>query len=136
MAGLRFQSQFSPSKNISAAQYVTELVCKNNARKNGQDLPLKFWTIDSWNKFYKFQIKCCNDLLKIVDEEILISFVKQHNIWNLSAKWILESLEKLQRVHIASAKRKAEIILEQREREYVLQSKGLANKNPNLSYLD
>lgn len=136
MNQLKFISKYAPGKSVSAAQYITEIVCENNCKKNGQELPLRFWQMESWRQYYTFQIKCCNDLLKIVSPDVLLKFVRDKGIWNLSAKWVVESLEQLQRIHLAKQKQLARQKLEAREREYVEEHRGLDNKNVDLGYLN
>lgn len=133
---LTFRSRYSPGKNVNAAQYLAELVCYHNALRNNKDLPLKFWELEEWHKYFIYQIKCANDLLKVADAEIVIKYVNEKKIWNLGAKWILDAVEKLQRIHISKARRQAEEKLTVHEREYIEHSSGLSNRGVDLSYLD
>jgi len=61
---LKFSSKYSPGKKVSAAQYITELICEKNAHIHGTNLPPKFWKLQGWKEFYVAQIRIANLLLK------------------------------------------------------------------------
>ena len=50
-------SKYSNGVQVSDAQYITEIICENFAKKNKKDLHYRFWLEKSWSKFYKSQIK-------------------------------------------------------------------------------
>lgn len=134
--GLKFKSRYSPNKTITCAQFVSEIVCANSAHHHGAELPLKFWEFDEWEKFFKLQIKCANDLLNVCDEEVLLEFVKKNKIRNLAAKWVIGKVETLQRIHLAKNRNKVEKKYAEREKTYREFSKGLSRSEKDLSYLD
>lgn len=95
-ASTKYPSLFSPKKHVSAAQYISELVCHNNAQKNNIDLHDKFWNEQHWRSFYIWQIKHANTLLDKYEASVVIKFIQDSKIWNLSAKWVDVELAKLQ----------------------------------------
>ncbi len=76
MAEKNFTSRYAPDTKITAAQYITEFICENKARKDGKDLPLRFWQIPAWAKFFKLQILSAGGLLKIYEAEAIILALK------------------------------------------------------------
>lgn len=74
----KFKSRYAPDTWISDAQYITEFVCENKARKDGKDLPLHFWQIPVWAKFFKLQILSANGLLKIYEAEAIVKALRTH----------------------------------------------------------
>lgn len=59
----KYASKYSNGKEVSAAQYISELVCERIAKKNKKDLHYRFWLSKEWQKEYKGQIAAANKLL-------------------------------------------------------------------------
>jgi hypothetical protein len=59
----KYPSKYSNGKEVSAAQYISELICERLAKKNKKDLHYRFWLSDEWQKEYKGQIAAANKLL-------------------------------------------------------------------------
>jgi len=58
-------SKYSNGKNVSAAQYITEIICEHKAKIEKKDLHFRFWqTSNYWSKFYRNQISSANKLLQ------------------------------------------------------------------------
>lgn len=68
----RYLSKYSNGKNVSPAQYITELICENKAKKDKCDLHYRFWTSRKWSAFYRNQIASAHELLKRYDAEPII----------------------------------------------------------------
>ncbi|RLI51663.1 hypothetical protein DRO61_01875 [Candidatus Bathyarchaeota archaeon] len=83
-----FPSKYSPSKWVTPAQYIIELVCENSAKYYGRDLPVRFWRIEEWSKFFSSQTRAVNRLLKKYEYKAIISAVKSKNIRSLLPKWV------------------------------------------------
>jgi hypothetical protein len=79
-------------KEISATQYIAELLCKNKATQFNMELPHKFWGSPLWYKFYLLQIQSAGACLKIYPEQFLIRFVLDNNIWSLSPNWVSKKM--------------------------------------------
>lgn len=74
----------SPTSNITVgpAQYITELILINKARRQKLSLPAYFWKDKLWKKDYGSQIMAANSLLKIFDIFDIIETLKQReNLW-------------------------------------------------------
>lgn len=72
----KYPSRYSPQKWVTAAQYLTELICEKKAQTSGKELPIKFWEFDEWKKYYKWQIGLANKLIKKYDPDALIRALK------------------------------------------------------------
>ena len=106
----KFKSRYAPDKWITPAQYITEFICENKARKDGKDLPIKFWDIPVWNKFFRMQIIVANGLLKLYEAEAIVRALKTQQgrgIFSLRAPH-LDQLIKDQQSIIEIAKLKLE----------------------------
>ena len=81
-------SKYSPKKTITANQYILEIVCEANARRQGKDLPLQFWKLEEWRKEYLSQTRAVSKLLKKYSAKAIISVIRSKNIWSLRPKWV------------------------------------------------
>ena len=101
---MKYPSQYSPGGWVTAAQYIVELVCEKNAQKKGGDgdLPLQFWKLDEWSKYFVFQSMCVNRLLKKYHPKPIIAVVKRKNIWTLRPAWVEKVIAKENELFIAN----------------------------------
>ncbi len=85
----RYPSRYSPDGWVHAGQYITELICEKKAKADGVgELPLKFWELKDWLKFYRYQITLANKLIKQYGEHVIISALKDKRMWKT---WSLRS---------------------------------------------
>jgi hypothetical protein len=73
---MKYPSKYSNGKEVSAAQYITEIICENKARIDKKDLHYRFWTNPTWSKFYRDQIATANKLIKKYPEIAIIKALK------------------------------------------------------------
>lgn len=78
----RYQSRFSNSF-VTAAQYITELICEKQARLNKKDLVHEFWKLPDWEKYFKQQIPTAYKLLKKYSAAAIISALQSTKAWNI-----------------------------------------------------
>jgi hypothetical protein len=78
----RYPSRYSPNGWVSAPQYITELVCEKKAQKEKKELPMKFWEIKEWCKYYRYQITIANKLIKEFGEEPVIAALRDSRCWS------------------------------------------------------
>lgn len=95
---------------ITAAQFITELICEHAARSTSRQLFDFFWDSPEWKKDFLAQLTHANKLLKQYTPEVIISVLlhpslKYKKVTSLGAKWLLEPLFK-------SASEKEEILTE------------------------
>jgi len=72
----KYLSKYSNGKEVSAAQFITEIICENKAKIEGKDLHYRFWTTDYWSRFYRNQITTANKLIQTYDPSGIISALK------------------------------------------------------------
>lgn len=95
-----YKSSYSDSW-ITAAQYITELICENMARKNQQVLPYKFWNEYAWKGTFKRQLLLANGLLKIYSAAAIVQALRSKEgmkIYSLAAPWLDQIIEKFEKV--------------------------------------
>lgn len=72
MADTTYISRYSGDKRVSAAQYITEIICEHKALKDKKDLHFRFWLSKEWAKFFRDQIASANKLLKKYPSKAII----------------------------------------------------------------
>lgn len=96
---MKYLSKYSNGKTVTAAQYITEIICENKARLQKKDLHYKFWTNKEWSKFYRDQIATANKLVKQYPEKAIINALQKKEaskIFSLRAPFLLPMIEKEQ----------------------------------------
>ena len=89
---MKYPSRYSGDKLVTAAQYITELICEKKAKVDGKDLHYRFWLNKEWEKFYKGQIGTAHKLLKKYDAKAIIRALKNpktRNTYSLRAPYLL-----------------------------------------------
>lgn len=93
---MKFESKYSNNKKVSAAQYITELICENKARIEKKDIHYKFWANKEWAAFYRNQIATANKLLKKYDPIDIVRALKTFGgkkIYSLRAPHLIRMIE-------------------------------------------
>lgn len=94
---MKYISKYSNGKEVSEAQYITELICENKAKKDGLDLHYRFWTNKKWNLYYRNQIASANKLLLKYNAKAIIAALKDisaSKIYSLRAPHLAPIIEK------------------------------------------
>lgn len=89
----KYISKYSNGKSVSAAQYITEIICEHLAIKEKRDLHYRFWVSPQWAKFYKSQIFTANSLLKKYSSKAILNAlngIKARNIYSLRAPHLID----------------------------------------------
>ena len=92
----KYNSKYSNGKKVSAAQYITEIICEHYAKKNKLDLYYRFWTHADWATYYRGQIGTANKLLKKYDCKAVIRALnntKSARIYSLRAPHLVAIIE-------------------------------------------
>jgi len=92
----KYISKYSNNKEVSAAQYITEIICEHYAKKNKLDLHYRFWTHKDWASYYRNQIGTANKLLKKYDCRAIIRALnnpKSSKIYSLRAPHLVAIIE-------------------------------------------
>lgn len=81
---------------ITPAQFLAELMCERFAKKNGQDIPPKFWYKEPWKKEFFKQLSIANRLLEKYDPAIISKALRSpegKKIFSLGAPWLKKLID-------------------------------------------
>lgn len=95
----KYISKYSNGKSVSAAQYITEIICEHLAKKDKKDLHYRFWVNKEWASFYKSQIFTANKLLKTYAPKAIINALKTtkaQKIYSLRAPHLVAIIQQEQ----------------------------------------
>lgn len=101
MTTKKYTSKYSNGKLVSAAQYITEIICEKKAKIEKKDLHFKFWTNKIWASFYRNQISSANALLKKYSETAIIRALtnyKTSKIYSLRAPSLVAIIKEQEKV--------------------------------------
>jgi len=108
---MRYISKYSNNKPVTAAQYITEIICEKKAQKDRLDLHYRFWTLKIWSRFFRDQIATANKLLKDYDAKAIIKALndpKSQTIYSLRAPFlkdiIIEHQKQLENINTTLTK--------------------------------
>ena len=96
----KYPSKYSNNKTVSAAQYITEIICEKKAKREGKDLHYRFWLNKEWALFYRNQIASANKLIKLYNPLAIIKALnnpKTEKIYSLRAPHLIDVIEQEQR---------------------------------------
>jgi len=68
---------------IRSAQWITERLCALIAKKDGSELPDKFWNLPRWQKLFRRQVQIASSLLLLHDVEAVSSALKDKRLYNV-----------------------------------------------------
>ena len=131
----KYISKYSNNKPVSAAQYITELICERKAAKDKKDLHYRFWLSKEWASFFKNQIGTAHKLLKKYRDKAIVNAlltIQGKKIYSLRAPHlpaIIEQQEKILEEENTEFTKKVEI------KESVNYSKNSQNKKSIISKL-
>jgi len=86
-----FQSNYGGG-NVTAAQYIIELICAKKAGMAKQILSYKFWTDTEWGMFYKRWLKPVHKLLRQYDAMAIINALNDKHSgmkWSLHTEFMI-----------------------------------------------
>ena len=92
----KYVSRYSNNKEVSAAQYITEIICEKKAKKDNIDLHYRFWTSKKWDVFYRSQIGTANKLLQKYPAKAIINAllcIDSNKIFSLRAPHLIPIIE-------------------------------------------
>lgn len=96
-----YPSRYSNGKNVSASQYITELICEHKAKLDKLDLHYRFWLKKEWAVFYRNQIGSANKLLITYHPKAIIQALNDaqaQKIYSLRAPHLIPIIEKFQKL--------------------------------------
>jgi hypothetical protein len=96
MADMSYPSKYSNTKTVSAAQYITEIICEHKAIREKRDLHFRFWLNKEWAKFFRDQIATANKLVKKYPANAIIKALNSNQglkIYSLRAPHLVGIIE-------------------------------------------
>lgn len=93
----KYPSKYSNDKLVSAAQYITELICEKKAKLDKEDVHAKFWLTKKWANYYRNQIPTANKLVKKFDDKAIIRALNSpaaQKIYSLRAPHLIAIIER------------------------------------------
>ena len=96
MSANKYPSKYSNGKTVSAAQYITEIICERKAKINKQDLHYRFWVTKTWAAYYRNQIASAHKLLKTYSDTSIVKALnskKAEKIYSLRAPHLIPIIE-------------------------------------------
>jgi hypothetical protein len=73
---MKFISKYSNNKEVTPAQFITEMICEKKAQYNHEDLHFRFWTTKKWSVFFRNQIATANQLVQEFDPIAIVKALK------------------------------------------------------------
>lgn len=97
MTKQKFPSKYSNGKDVSAAQFITEMICEKKAKLDKKDLHYRFWVNKEWASFYRNQIATAYKLVKEFDPLGIIKALNSkpaEKIYSLRAPHLIDMIKK------------------------------------------
>jgi len=98
---MKFISRYSNNKEVSAAQYIVELICEKKAKLEKKDLHYRFWLTKEWEKYYKNQIATAHKLVKKYNPIAIVKALqdeKTSKTYSLRAPFLISIIEHHQKL--------------------------------------
>lgn len=132
----KYLSKYSNGKEVSAAQYITEIICEHKALIEKKDLHYRFWQNEEWSKFYRDQISSSNKLLKKYSAKSIIAALKDEKakrIFSLRAPSLPALIKKHEKI-IASQNTELKINIDRKDNSSYQKNnqKGILSKLEDL----
>jgi hypothetical protein len=92
----KYLSKYSNGKEVSPAQYITEIICERKAVTEKSDLHYRFWIQKKWAAFYRNQIGSAHKLLQRYPAKAIIRALqsdKGKKIYSLRAPHLPAMIE-------------------------------------------
>jgi hypothetical protein len=98
---MKFISRYSNNKEVSAAQYIVELICEKKAKLDKKDLHYRFWLTNEWASYYRNQIATAHQLVKKYNPIAIVKALqdsKAYNTYSLRAPFLKAIIEQHQKI--------------------------------------
>ncbi len=96
-----YRSKYSLEENyVTAAQYITELICEKKALYENRILSYHFWKTKEWKEFFKQQIPTANKLLEKYSAKAIIMAIRDkrsYNTYSLRSPQLIKIIEEKQK---------------------------------------
>lgn len=129
----KYPSKYSNGKQVTPAQFITEMICERKALIDKVDLHYKFWTQKYWAMFYRNQIASANKLVKQYDPKAIIRALQTaqgKKIYSLRAPHLVSIIE--QQVAKIEQETKTKVVSIDRATNKTFGSKEINPNNNNI----
>jgi hypothetical protein len=95
---MKYPSKYSNGKEVTAAQFITEIICERIAKRKKKDLHYRFWVSKEWAKEYRGQIGSANKLLDTYDPKDIIEALRSNKgltIYSLRAPHLKDIIDQV-----------------------------------------
>jgi hypothetical protein len=137
---MKFLSRYSNGKEVSAAQYITEVICEHQAKRNKLDLHYRFWVSPEWSKYYRNQIASANKLVIQYHPKAIVRALndkRAEKIYSLRAPHLLPIIQEYQAQVIAEINvQNPTAVIERKDKPSYRQSHNKTNIFSKLEELD
>jgi hypothetical protein len=84
------RSRYGATAPLNENQYLAELMCERQAKKDRKDLPDRFWRLPAYERAYALQCRQAAALLKLYPLETILAVLRTSgkNAYSLGAKWL------------------------------------------------
>lgn len=130
-------SKYSNNKEVSAAQYITEIICEHQAIRTKKDLHFRFWVTKEWSAYFRNQISSAHKLLKKYSSKAIVMALKDNDaarIYSLRAPHLIPIIDRYQKI-VESQNNKLTIDLKRSEKVIYQTSRFDLSKNNIISKL-
>lgn len=134
----KYISKYSNGKTVSAAQYITEIICEKKAVMEKKDLHFRFWLSKEWASFFRNQISSAHKLIKLYGEKAVIKALynqKAYKIYSLRAPHLIPIIE-LEKQKLLSENQDLSIKLDRSEKKNFRQNTYTKNIISKLKDID
>lgn len=131
---MKFISKYSNDKEVTPAQYITEMICEKKAKSDKLDLHYKFWTSKKWAAYYRNQIATANKLVKEFDPIAIVKALnnpKAQRMYSLRAPFFRDIIKEEQEI----LESKNTVLTKQYERKDTVKHARPQNKSNIISKL-
>jgi hypothetical protein len=98
---MKFISRYSNNKEVSAAQYIVELICEKKAKLDKKDLHYRFWLTKEWASYYRNQIATAHKLVKKYNPVAIVKALQDNKTaktYSLRAPFLKTIIEQHQKI--------------------------------------
>ena len=68
---------------IRGDQWITEKLCALISKRDGSELPDKFWNFPKWGQLFRRQVQIASSLLIMYDADVISRALKDNRLYNL-----------------------------------------------------
>ena len=109
-----YKGHFTPAL-IETKNYIAELMCVRDARKQGIELCQGFWNLDKWKRVYQQHLLAAHTLIRTYKEEAIVIAIKRTpNLFSLRAKWFHDIVKKVE-IELNQKQENLNVIAEKKE---------------------